>query len=162
MNFRFEPISEAMAREALTWLYPPPYDFYNPPEQITEEMVAALLASESAQWGVFDDANRFIGLMSTGLDAQVPGGDYSAPAVDIGIGLHPDRCGRGLGREVVAAFIAFLEERNGPATYRATIAAFNQRSLKTFHHLGFTESSRFSTGNHDSPVDWIIVTRVAL
>jgi RimJ/RimL family protein N-acetyltransferase len=156
MQFRFEPLTERMAREALKWRYPPPYDFYNPPDEITEEMIAALFEPASPQYGVFDGGDQLIGLIGTGPDAQVPGGDYSAPAVDIGIGINPDHCGRGLGREVVSAFIAFLEARDGPSTYRATIAAFNQRSLKTFTHLGFTESSRFQSG----PTAWAIVTRI--
>jgi RimJ/RimL family protein N-acetyltransferase len=159
MRFRFQPLTELMAHDALKWRYPPPYDFYNPPDEISDVMIAALFEPASPQYGVFDEENRLIGLIGTGPDAQVPGGDYSAPAVDIGIGLNPDHCGRGLGREVVAAFIAFLEERDGPATYRATIAAFNQRSLKTFQSLGFTESNHFETGSTDSPIDWVIVMK---
>jgi RimJ/RimL family protein N-acetyltransferase len=158
MQFRFEPLTELMAREALKWRYPPPYDFYNPPDEITDETIAALFEPASPQYGVFDEGDQLIGLIGTGPDAQVPGGDYSAPAIDIGIGLHPNHCGRGLGREVVSAFIAFLEEREGPSTYRATIAAFNHRSLKTFQSLGFTETSRFETGPTDSPTDWVILT----
>lgn len=159
MIVRFIPFTEEMAREALTWRYPPPFDFYNPPDEITLEMIETLLSDESPQFGVFDEQDRLIGVIGTGIDAQVPGGDYSKPATDIGIGLHPDSCGRGLGRQVVAAFIVFLEEQHGPATYRATIAAFNQRSLKTFLALGFTETTRFKTIPSGSPQEWVIVTK---
>jgi RimJ/RimL family protein N-acetyltransferase len=156
-SIAFTPLDEASARASLAWRYPPPYDFYNPPDDVTDEQIANLLAPDSPQFSVRDDGGQLIGVIGLGIESQVPGGDYTEPATDIGIGLHPELCGRGLGRLVVAEFIAFLEAAHGPATYRASIAAFNQRSLKTFLALGFTESTRFHTG----PTEWIIVTRTA-
>ena len=159
MEFRFTRLTEPMAMEALTWRYPPPFDFYDPPDEISTEMIATLLSDDSPQYGVFDERNLFIGMGSVGFDAQVPGGDYTEPATDIGIGLRPDACGRGLGRKVIAAFMAFLEERAGPAAYRATIADFNQRSLKSFLALGFTETTRFTTTRYETPQAWVIVMK---
>ncbi len=161
VTVRFIRLTEPMAMEALTWRYPPPFDFYNPPDEITPEMIAALLSDVSPQFGVFDEQDRFIGIVSIGIDAQVPGGDYAEPATDIGIGLRPDACGRGLGRRVIAAFMAFLEDQHGTGTYRATIADFNQRSLKTFLALGFTETTRFTTNRDETPQEWVIVQKPA-
>ena len=80
-------------------------------------------------------------------------------ATDIGIHLRPECCGKGQGKQVVTAFIAFLEASNDPSAYRATIAEFNQRSLKTFLALGFTETSRFTTNRDETPREWVIVRK---
>lgn len=160
-KIRFEPLTEAEAREALGWRYPPPYDFYNPRGPVTAEQVAGLMAPESPQWSVQFGDDELIGVIGIGVESQVPGGDYSEPAIDIGIHLRPERCGQGLGRQVVAAFIDFLETLYGPSTYRATIAAFNERSLKTFQSLGFTESSRFRTAGAEMRVGWAVLTRTS-
>ena len=124
--------------------------------------IEGMLSPESPHWGVLDPAGELIGFVAIGKEAQVPGGDYSADATDIGIGLRPDRCGQGLGRQVVAAFIEFLEARYGPSSYRATIAAFNQRSLKTFLALGLTETSQFTTNPAGTPIAWLVVTKMAI
>ena len=152
-------MTEAWAAEIVTWRYPPPYDFYNAPEDVPAGYIEGMLSAESPHWGVLDPAGELIGFVAIGKEAQVPGGDYSADATDIGIGLRPDRCGQGLGRKVVAAFIEFLEARHGPSSYRATIATFNQRSLKTFLALGFTETSQFTTNPAGTSIDWIIVMK---
>ena len=93
-----------------------------------------------------------------GPEAQVPGGDYSEPALDIGIGLRPDATGRGLGKLVLAEFLDFALDVYRPDRFRATIAAFNLRSQRTFLGLGFVETSRFFANGRE----WVIFTRVAV
>ena len=92
----------------------------------------------------------------------MPGGDYSAPALDIGIGLRPDQTGQGLGRIVLARFFEHLLDLGyPPAPLRATIAAFNLRSQRTFLHLGFQETARFQTGTTHPPLEWIVMVKPA-
>ena len=152
----FHPIQQADALQILRWIYPAPYDFYNMSSDSTE----SFFNPESPHFSVTDDRDELIGFLSIGVESRVPGGDYSQPAVDIGIGLRPDQTGRGLGRTVIQQFI---EEVIVPGEYppllRATIAAFNQRSLKTFLSLGFEETGTFTTRVGDRDIDWIIVTR---
>ena len=162
MNFKFSPITDPEGREALSWCYPPPYDLYNPRGPVADEQVAMLLSSDSPQWAVRDESDNLIGVIGTGVESQVPGGDYAEPAIDIGIHLRPECCGKGLGKQVVAAFIAFLEASSGPSAYRATIAGFNQRSLKTFLALGFTEASRFTSVDANAQNAWVILVRTRL
>ena len=159
VEVEFTLLREVLSREIVTWRYPPPYDFYNEPDDVPSGYIEGMLSPESPHWGVLDPTGELIGFVAIGNEAQVPGGDYSADATDIGIGLRPARCGQGLGRQVVAAFIEFLEARYGPSSYRATIAAFNQRSLKTFLALGLTETSQFTTNPAGTSIDWIIVMK---
>jgi L-amino acid N-acyltransferase YncA len=140
----------------MRWTYPAPYDFYN----ISSSSTEGFFNPESPHYSVLDDRGELIGFLSIGIESRVPGGDYSQPAVDIGIGLRPDQTGRGLGKVIVQRFIdEIITPQNHPPLLRATIAAFNQRSLKTFLALGFTESARFTTIPNGIPIDWIIVTR---
>lgn len=159
MQIRFTPVTEAHAREVLTWRYDPPYDFYNPPAELSTADLEAMLSSASPHFAVLDDDGGLIGFIGIGREAQVPGGDYSSEAIDVGIGLRPDQTGRGLGRLVLARFFEHLRNIGYPATpLRATIAAFNLRSRRTFHALGFEETDRFRTGPDHAPMDWVILT----
>jgi L-amino acid N-acyltransferase YncA len=145
------PLSVELAELITSWTYPPPYDLYNGSGGDT----SSFFNPESPHYSVTDENGNLIGFLATGIECQVPGGDYSAPAIDIGIGLHPNHTGHGLGRTILEQFIEDLVSTSDhPPLLRATIAAFNQRSLKTFFVLGFTESARFSTSR-----EWVIVTR---
>lgn len=150
------PLGIEEAKLIVDWRYPPPYDFYNMSSDSTE----SFFNPESPHFSVTDDRGELIGFLSIGVESQVPGGDYSQPAVDIGIGLRPDQTGRGLGRIVIQQFIdEIITPGDYPPLLRATIAAFNQRSLKTFRSLGFRVASTFMTRVGDRDVEWVIVTR---
>ncbi|CAN5710074.1 N/A [soil metagenome] len=145
------PVTAELAELVTFWKYPPPYDIYNGSGGDT----ASFFNPDSPYYSVTDENGNLIGFLATGIECQVPGGDYSVPAVDIGIGLHPDLTGHGLGRTILTQFIdEIIATADHPPLLRATIAAFNQRSLKTFASLGFAETARFTT-----KIDWIIVTR---
>lgn len=151
MKFQIHPLTEQDATSIVRWEYPPPYDLYNG----SGGDISSFFNPESPHYSVTDKNGALIGFLATGFECQVPGGDYSEPAVDIGIGLHPDLTGQGFGRTILAQFISeIVSTADHPPLLRATIAAFNQRSLKTFFSLGFTESARFKTN-----IDWIILTR---
>jgi L-amino acid N-acyltransferase YncA len=150
MKFQIHPLTEQDATSIVRWEYPPPYDLYNGSGGDT----SSFFNPESPYYAVTDENGSLIGFLATGIECQVSGGDYSTPAVDIGIGLHPGSTGHGLGRTILKQFFEEISSSSDhPPLLRATIAAFNQRSLKTFVSLGFTESARFRTS-----LDWIIVT----
>jgi ribosomal-protein-alanine N-acetyltransferase len=159
-GIRFEPVTEANVREVLTWRYEPPYDFYNPPLELSDADLAAMLAPESPHFAVLDESGTLVGFIGLGREARVPGGDYSAPALDVGVGLRPDWTGRGVGHLVLTRFFAHLDALGyPPAPLRATIAAFNLRSQRTFLRLGFRETAHFQSGTASDPMDWVIMVR---
>jgi RimJ/RimL family protein N-acetyltransferase len=95
---------------------------------------------------VLDLAGNLIGYCCFGADAQVPGGEYpqdGAKFLDIGVGMHPDLVGKGLGRGFVSAVLMYASNTYEPEYFRVTIANFNQRSLKTFRKLGFVNTVHF-------------------
>jgi ribosomal-protein-alanine N-acetyltransferase len=86
-----------------------------------------------------------LGFCSFGADARVPGGDYSAEAADIGLGLRPERTGRRLSRRVIPAVLEFARDNFHPRHFRVTIAAFNLRAQKAWSAAGFRKSAEFAS-----------------
>ena len=154
-HFVIEPISEAQARQMLTWRYDPPYDLYNPDPQHLDEDLRYFLDPLTQMHGIvrFDiaDAAEFISGCSFGADARVPGADYTTHALDLGIGLRPDLTGIGVGPAVIEAMMAFAQLRWGETYFRATIAEFNERSQRAFANAGFHITQRFKARHSQMP-----------
>ena len=137
-SLRIAPLTRAQALDICTWAYPPPYDCYDMTDADPDGLLRpgagfhALLAGE-----------RLVGFRSFGVDGQVPGWEYDESALDTGGGLRPDLVGRGLGRDAVAAGLAFGRATLAPAAFRVTVASFNARALRTVESLSFVRVGRF-------------------
>jgi ribosomal-protein-alanine N-acetyltransferase len=107
MDLSFQPMDEARARKSLTWRYEPPYDFYNPNPDEAEEIVQWFLDPRHAYYAITGDDGEMVGYCCFGADAQVPGGDYGADALDVGLRMRPDLTGQGRGSDFFAAIVDF-------------------------------------------------------
>lgn len=141
-NFNFAPLTNAQAADILSWRYAPPLDFYNPPSN-TPGMVENLVDPQWQFHGIVYD-QRLVGYASFGADGQLPGGNYSKPALDIGLGMHPDLVGQGYGAAFVSAIASFAISHFIPQSLRITVAAFNQRALALYQGLQFEHTATFS------------------
>ena len=83
-----------------------------------------------------------------GPDAQVPGGDYSTEALDVGMGMRPDLTGRGRGADMIDAASDFARRTFGQTRLRATVGGWNQRALQAWEKAGFEVRSSFRR-HHD-------------
>jgi [ribosomal protein S18]-alanine N-acetyltransferase len=145
-TFKLAPLVESQAREILAWRYPDPYDFYNPPDDDhTEHYVREFLNATYQFHGIQDAGGDFVGFCSFGIDGQVPGGNYSFDALDIGLGMKPELTGNGLGSEFFDAILKFAADNLRPEWFRLTVADFNRRAMKLYRKAGFAY--------HDSFVD---------
>jgi RimJ/RimL family protein N-acetyltransferase len=158
-EFTFQPIDEAGARTVLEWRYPPPYDYYNPRPVNIEKDIQSLLDREFPYFTISNPAGELVAFCTYGLDAQVPGGDYSADALDIGLGVHPALTGQGQGILYVRAAISFGVQNYQPENLRVTIAAFNQRAQRVWQKTGFTPIQEFEREKDKHP--FLILTRKA-
>jgi len=147
----FQPMDEASAREIAGWRYPPPYDFYNCPEDGVETEVLCLLNPDHLYHTVWDRGGELVGLAGFGADCRVPGGDYGADALDVGGGLRPDRCGRGMGAGFWKAALEVARRHFAPAAFRVTVAAFNKRALRVWERLGFCVVEVFEATHSGKP-----------
>lgn len=144
-TFQFRPFTADDARTMLRWHYPPPLDLYDPdstPESLDADL-AYLLNPAFHYHAAVDPAGRMMGFCSFGVDAQVPGGDYSRPALDIGLSLNPALIGQGLGDDFLAAILELSRDLFHPVRFRATVVDFNPRSRRLFERAGFHQTQTF-------------------
>lgn len=119
-----------------------------------EEDVAEAIAYFWANhfYAVWDeDAAELVAYVSFGPDGQVPGGDYSQPALDIGMGVRPDLTGQGLGDQFLTTAVSFARQTFSPSKLRVTIAVFNKRAQRLCQKAGFVEVDRFESENGGRP-----------
>lgn len=103
-----------------------------------------------------------IGFVSFGADAQVPGGDYSLEALDIGMGLMPVHTGHGVGTRAMRLAIEQGSLAHPGTRMRATIAIWNERALNLARRAGFVEQSRFMrVAEGFEPIEFEVLIRDA-
>ncbi len=135
-DYQIIPITREKAEEIIRWNYQTPYDIYD----LSPEDLEGLMNPEYRYHHVLDLEGELVGYCCYGMDAQVPGGDFSCgepEVLDVGVGMHPGLTGQGLGANFVGAVLDYGAVCYQPKVFRVTIADFNQRSLRTFQGLGF-------------------------
>jgi ribosomal-protein-alanine N-acetyltransferase len=159
-SFNFKPMTEACARLALSWCYEPPYDFYNHDTTQLDALIHnSFLNPAYHYFSVLDDQDVLIAFRCFGEDARVPGGDYSAEALDMGGGLRPDLTGHGLGPQVIRAAMDFARAEFSPRAFRATVAEFNLRAQRACEKVGYVLIQHFIATH--SGVPFVILIRDA-
>ncbi|MFN2200634.1 MAG: GNAT family N-acetyltransferase [Caldilineaceae bacterium] len=148
-------MNESEAREVASWEYVGDYAAYNADAEHFDDTVRSFLNPDYAYYAVWHDELALTGFCCYGADAQVPGGDYSEGAVDIGLGLRPDLVGCGLGSSFLGAVMQNAARTRyagidaDKMIFRATIAAFNGRSLRLFGRAGFITEQEFTIEPRD-------------
>ncbi len=157
MSYQLVPLQAKHAKEILVWRYPPPYDFYDAPEQRPpEDYVTEFLRPEYQFHAILDDQDHFIGFCSFGIDGQVPGGNYESEALDIGLGMRPELTGKGNGYQFVDAILLHARKQFDPSCFRMTVASFNERALKLYKRFGFNYVEEFVGNARD--ISYTILT----
>jgi [ribosomal protein S18]-alanine N-acetyltransferase len=146
MSFTFRALDKNSAQTILHWQYEAPYDIYNLAPSDPETTLRYLLDPQNAFHGIYGQQGHLEAYCSFGPDGQVTGGDYSTPALDIGLGVRPDLTGQGHGAEYVNAVIDFAWHTYAPDRLRVTIAAFNRRALRVWEKAGFQAVQSFEGG----------------
>ena len=103
----------------LDWHYEAPYDIYNLNVTDVLDAVSFYLWADSGYFAVRSQEDALIGFCCFGYEGQVPGGDYSQDALDVGIGMRPELTGQGLGYAFVGAVLAYAEQTYAPQSVPA-------------------------------------------
>lgn len=140
--YDFRPITPTTAALISQWQYPPPYDVYNGDPEEAEYWLEPTIFAHSIHHN-----DELIGFVCFGSDGQVPGGDYSAEALDIGAGMRPDLTGHGNGVTFIRELLAFAERTFAPSHCRVTLAEFNKRVQRVCTTLGFEPTQTFQRTN---------------
>jgi ribosomal-protein-alanine N-acetyltransferase len=157
MPFTFRPMNEADARATLDWRYDAPYDLYNVAPADFEKEMQLLLDPRNAYYTMADEHGDLVAHCCFGPDGQVSGGNYSAAALDIGLGVRPDLTGQGYGLTYVNAVLDFARHTFPPTAFRVTVAEFNKRALRVWQKAGFRPAQTFGRSGDDLP--FVILTR---
>ncbi len=94
--FHFRPMTQEDAEAVAGWHYPAPFSFYDwdsDPDDLAELLDPKLRAEDYV--AVDDDDGRLVGYFQYKRPHR--------PSLEIGLGLHPDWTGRGLGQSFVEA-----------------------------------------------------------
>jgi RimJ/RimL family protein N-acetyltransferase len=102
-----------------------------------------LLDPENAFYAISNLQGELEGYCSFGADGRVPGGNYTAEALDIGMGIRPDLVGQGCGKLYAQAVARYGADRYQAQQLRVTIAQFNQRAQRVWEQLGFDRVEKF-------------------
>ena len=151
MSYIFYKMDEISARAILGWRYDPPYDIYNLPSDEVESVVQYMMDPQNAYSSITDEQGELVAYCCFGREGQVPGGDYSSDAVDIGMGVRPELTGRGFGHEFVDSVLDFAGTTFPPCVYRVTVAEFNERALRVWKKAGFQRAERFQRERDKRP-----------
>lgn len=144
MNLATRAMSEADAREIMSWRYLPPYDIYNgeDSDDSRRELLDGTYRAVTAQGVLF-------GFYCTGKSAQVPAGEriglYTAGPVDIGLGMKPDKTGAGRGADFLSFILRDIACRHPGKALRLTVARFNERAIGLYAKAGFVAAGEFTT-----------------
>lgn len=158
-DLTFLPVTVSQVYAMSAWRYAPPYDQYNlfyPPDA---EDVAYWLAPSIYVHAILDQNGLLMAFCTFGVDGQVPGGDYSEVALDIGMGVRPDLTGQGNGLAFAEAVCGFACETFQPRLLRVTIASSNERAKRVWLKKGFRPIQQFLAEKTD--VSFEIFTQAA-
>ncbi|MBI9044401.1 MAG: GNAT family N-acetyltransferase [Anaerolineaceae bacterium] len=157
MKLQINHIDELTIREITKWCYEAPYDIYNIGVENLDQLLTFFLDIQNGYYKVERNNQELIAYCCFGLDGQVPGGDYSMDALDIGLGVRPDLTGKGEGGKFVAEVIDHTWKQFRPAALRVTIAEFNRRAQRVWEKNGFLYHSTFKRNLDGKP--FVILTK---
>ena len=138
------PLVEDQARSFMRWQYSDPYAMYNISSEDEEATVRFFLDPQNGYFAITDEEGTLVGFCNFGADGRVPGGDYSAEAIDIGMGMRPDLTGQGNGMHYAGTVFDFAKIHYPDQDHRVTIAEFNQRAQQLCSNFGFARVGRFA------------------
>ena len=147
MRFAVRPLAQADAEAIAAWRYPGEYAFY---DFAADPGDLALLLDPAKRGDAFHAADGEDGRLAGFFQAE-----SRAESVELGLGLRPDLCGRGLGGGFTQLGIDLVRRLHGPVRITLAVAAFNARAITVYERCGFA-----TTGRHvrqTSGDDWEFV-----
>lgn len=153
-EFSFERLSQAEAEEIALWHYPEPFSFYDwaaDSGDLAELLDPALRGD--AYFAVHDREDHLIGYFSFRRRDR--------RAVEIGLGLRPDRTGQGLGGAFLRAGLDYARRRFEPTEFVLSVATFNERAIMVYKRAGFARVRVFMHSTNGGDWEFVEMRRLA-
>ncbi|MDU0348990.1 GNAT family protein [Actinomyces sp. MRS3W] len=150
---RFELAYYAMTPEvaleiADEWKYAPPYDFYDmtaDPEDYDEFVTPD-------RWPDVFLQVRLLGELFGYLTGDL---HERGSVLEIGLGMHPDFVGRGLGLDFMKHNLAWVTDNLEVGSIRLSVASFNERAITVYRRSGFREVRHYQQRTNGSTFDFM-------
>lgn len=152
MKFTFKRMQQNSAIIiADEWKYEEPYSFYDMTADLDDynELVNEALRNKN-EWFEAHADDELVGYFCLCIEND---------NIDIGLGLRPDYCGRGMGKQFLTDIICFIERSYAYSTLSMDVAAFNKRAIKVYNSCGFKETHSFLQHTNGGEYDFIHLIR---
>jgi len=151
MEYAFKVMTQEQAEDiAYNWHYSDDYSFYNmeADKQDLEEFLNPEIRRESMF--VVTKKDEVIGFFSFNRVDPL--------TIDIGLGMKPNRTGRGEGEQFVKAGLEFAKSKYTPNTITLSVATFNQRAIKLYDKIGFNKGNTYMQNTNGSSFEFLNMT----
>lgn len=133
MAFHFVPMEKRYADQIVKWHYPSPFSFYDmekDPEDLAEFI-------NPKMW----PQRYFVGLDEKGTIWGYFSFDFDVTTdiLEIGLGLSPDKTGKGFGTSFIQAGLQFAKGVFPYAYVRLSVWKENTRAIRCYEKLGFVK-----------------------
>ena len=133
MELVFRPLTQIHALEiANEWKYDGIYTFYDMTADAEdyEEFIDEHLRNQNDHYEALENHTLF------GFFCVI----QENASIEIGLGMRPDVCGKGKGKQFVKQILDFLGHNYKFDTLVMHVASFNQRAIKVYRSCGFKDS----------------------
>ena len=148
--FSLVPLTQSAVEEIAEWRYDPPYHFYD--IDADPEDYAGFVDSKTWEntYAVEDDGGDVVGFFTF---------DPSGDALTVGLGMHPEWTGKGLGAEFVTTGLDFAAETYDCDTFELAVASFNERARSVYDAVGFETVETFDQETNGGVYEFVRMRR---
>lgn len=150
MDLVIKPLTQEHALEiADEWKYDGEYAFYDMTADVEdyEEFVDEDLRNRNDHYEVWEN-DRLIGFFCVVKEDR---------SIEIGLGMRPDMCGKGMGRRFVGRIVEFIEEHYRFDRLVMSVASFNQRAIKVYRSCGFRDRETVERDSNGGVYEFLIM-----
>lgn len=158
MNIIIKQVTDNEARKISKWIYSEPYSIYS--MDGSKGCIKELLNGD--YYSASDKNGTIVGFYCFGRSAQVPVGHKygvynNKNMMDIGIGMNPDFCGKGLGERFLKIGLDFAKNNLYVKEFRLTVATFNKRAITVYQRVGFRKVNSFKRISHVNAIEFDVM-----
>ena len=155
VEFSFRPMQQSDADAIAAWRYPREYSFYDWASEDPDDLAKFL--DRAARGDDFVGVEEVAGSLIGWFHFKRPHG----PRVEIGLGLHPEWTGQGLGNRFLEAGLEYARRRFAPKQFTLSVASFNRRAIIVYERAGFAAARVYTHWTNGANWEFIEMTRPA-